>query len=139
MGVGTETELETTPVMLKTLEGVPVMHLACGGYHCFVITCLGAVYSWGRNTFGQLGLNDDVDRSLPTHLKALRSQRVRYISCGENHTVILTQDGGVFTFGAGTYGQLGHGAYNNEIVPRKVLELMGSAITQIACGRLIYL
>lgn len=45
------------------------------------------------------------------------------------------QDGGVFTCGAGQYGQLGHGSFNNEILPRKVLELMGTTVTQVMCGR----
>ena len=33
------------------------------------------------------------------------------------------------------YGQLGHNSSGNEYVPRKVFELMGSVVTQIACGR----
>ncbi|ELK09597.1 Putative E3 ubiquitin-protein ligase HERC4 [Pteropus alecto] len=45
------------------------------------------------------------------------------------------QEGGVFTFGAGGYGQLGHNSTSHEINPRKVFELMGSIVTQIACGR----
>lgn len=48
------------------------------------------------------------------------------------------QDGGVFTCGAGMYGQLGHGSFSNEIVPRKVIELMGSTVTQVTCGRYLF-
>ncbi|CAG9823178.1 unnamed protein product [Phaedon cochleariae] len=33
------------------------------------------------------------------------------------------------------FGQLGHGTNSNEILPKQVVELMGSTITQIACGR----
>ncbi|POI24904.1 hypothetical protein CIB84_011346, partial [Bambusicola thoracicus] len=44
-------------------------------------------------------------------------------------------EGGVFTFGAGGYGQLGHNSTSHEINPRKVFELMGSLVTQITCGR----
>jgi len=51
--------------------------------------------------------------------------------------VVVVQDGGVFTFGAGMYGQLGHNAATSELVPRKVFELMGSVISMIACGRLV--
>ena len=42
----------------------------------------------------------------------------------------------MFTFGAGGYGQLGHNSTSHEINPRKVFELMGNVVTQIACGRL---
>ena len=95
----------------------------------------GAVYGWGKNSFGQLGLGDTVDRPQPTQLKSLRFQRVTYIRCGMDHTAALTRDGGVFTFGAGMYGQLGHCTSANEMLPRKVLELMGTTVTQICCGR----
>jgi len=47
------------------------------------------------------------------------------------------QDGGVFTFGAGMYGQLGHNSTQSESLPRKVFELMGSEVTMLACGRLV--
>lgn len=95
----------------------------------------GAVFAWGKNSSGQLGLGDTIDRPHPVQLKSLRSQRVTYISCGMDHTVALTKDGGVFTFGAGTYGQLGHGSQAVETLPRMVLELMGSTVTQVASGR----
>jgi len=68
-------------------------------------------------------------------VKLLRTQKVVYISCGEEHTAVLTKSGGVFTFGAGSCGQLGHDSMNDEVNPRRVLELMGSEVTQIACGR----
>lgn len=41
----------------------------------------------------------------------------------------------MFTFGAGMYGQLGHNNMGHEYLPRKIVDLMGSEITQIACGR----
>lgn len=47
------------------------------------------------------------------------------------------QEGGVFSFGAGGFGQLGHNSTQNEILPKRVMELMGSVISQVACGRLI--
>jgi alpha-tubulin suppressor-like RCC1 family protein len=52
---------------------------------------LGAVYGWGKNCFGQLGLSDDKDRSFPSQLKTLRSIKVKYIACGEDFSVFLTK------------------------------------------------
>lgn len=34
----------------------------------------------------------------------------------------------------GNFGQLGHGSKNNEVLPRMVVEIMGTTCTQIACG-----
>lgn len=94
----------------------------------------GAVFGWGKNTFGQLGVSDEQSRFYPAHLKTLRSIGVRHISAGEDFSVFLTSDGGVFTCGCGTYGQLGHGNTNNEVLPRKIIELMGTVCSQISCG-----
>lgn len=47
----------------------------------------------------------------------------------------LLQEGGLFTFGNGSKGQLGHDSTRNEPLPRRVMELMGTEVSQIACGR----
>ncbi|XP_055373246.1 probable E3 ubiquitin-protein ligase HERC4 isoform X2 [Condylostylus longicornis] len=134
IGNGVTSEKVTKPTLVSSLSGLPISFIGCGGFHSFILSKSGAVYGWGKNTFGQLGINDETSKNHPTQLKTLRSLRVRYISCGEDFSVFLTADGGVFTCGAGQFGQLGHGSLSNEILPRKVLELMGSTITQISCG-----
>lgn len=135
LGIGITSEKVIKPALIKSLNGIPIAFVACGGHHSFAISKSGAVFGWGKNTFGQLGLNDQQSKSYPTALKTLRSLGVRYIACGDDFTVFLTIDGGVFTCGAGTFGQLGHGSNTNEILPRQVMELMGSTITQISCGK----
>ncbi|XP_068272668.1 probable E3 ubiquitin-protein ligase HERC4 [Nyctibius grandis] len=135
LGLGYEYKKQTSPQVIKSLLGIPFAQIAAGGAHSFVLTLSGAIFGWGRNKFGQLGLNDDNDRYVPTLLKSLRTQKVVHICCGEDHTAALTKEGGVFTFGAGGYGQLGHNSTSHEINPRKVFELMGSVVTQITCGR----
>ncbi|KAK1333716.1 hypothetical protein QTO34_006103 [Cnephaeus nilssonii] len=135
LGLGTDCKKQASPQLIKSLLGIPFMQVAAGGAHSFVLTLSGAIFGWGRNKFGQLGLNDENDRYVPNLLKSLRTQKIVYICCGEDHTAALTKEGGVFTFGAGGYGQLGHNSTSHEINPRKVFELMGSIVTQIACGR----
>uniref|UniRef100_A0A674AQ05 HECT and RLD domain containing E3 ubiquitin protein ligase 4 n=1 Tax=Salmo trutta TaxID=8032 RepID=A0A674AQ05_SALTR len=135
LGLGVAGQGISTPQVIQSLHGIPFIQISAGGAHSFALTFSGAVFGWGRNKFGQLGLNDNNDRYYPALLKSLRSQRVIYICCGEDHTATLTKEGGVFTFGAGGYGQLGHNTTNHEINPRKVFELMGNVVTQISCGR----
>ncbi|XP_071953933.1 probable E3 ubiquitin-protein ligase HERC4 [Antedon mediterranea] len=125
----------SSPIEVLCLNGLAFKQIVCGGWHSFALTVSGAVFGWGYNNFGQLGLNDRKDHLAPTHLKSLRSQQVKYIACGENHSVMLTSNGGVFTFGDGTNGQLGHNVNTDEINPKKVIELMGSTVTQVVCGR----
>uniref|UniRef100_A0A3Q2DP84 HECT and RLD domain containing E3 ubiquitin protein ligase 3 n=1 Tax=Cyprinodon variegatus TaxID=28743 RepID=A0A3Q2DP84_CYPVA len=135
LGLGKGEPSKLTPHPLKSLAGIPLAQISAGGDHSFALSLSGAVFGWGKNRAGQLGLNDRQDRAVPCHIKFLRSQKVVYISCGDEHTAALTKDGGLFTFGDGSRGQLGHGASNNELLPRRVLELMGTEVSQIACGR----
>ncbi|XP_014678636.1 PREDICTED: LOW QUALITY PROTEIN: probable E3 ubiquitin-protein ligase HERC4, partial [Priapulus caudatus] len=133
LGHGTQSPQEGADVV-RGLAAVPVHGVAAGGAHSMLVTVGGSVYGWGSNRFGQLGLGDEAPRGVPTVLRSLKFQKVRHVACGEDHTVALTTEGGVFTFGAGMYGQLGHNSKNSERLPRKVFELMGSEVCQIACG-----
>ena len=137
LGVGKPGFSEIKPIETRSLFGVPISFIACGGNHSFAVSRSGGVYGWGRNSFGQLGIGDTEDRPYPVQLKSIRYLRVCFVACGMDHTAALTRDGGVFTFGAGMYGQLGHGMAVNEMLPRQILELMGSTVTQIACGRYV--
>ena len=135
LGLGSTSEKENRPTLVKSLQGIPIAHISCGANHSFILSKSGAIYGFGKNIYGQLGVGDTISKNFPTHVKTLRNQCVRFISCGDDYSMFLTKDGGVFSVGLGSFGQLGHGTYNNEILPRKVLELMGSTVTQVACGR----
>lgn len=41
----------------------------------------------------------------------------------------------MFTFGSGQYGQLGHNSFRDELRPRLVAELLGTMVSEIACGQ----
>lgn len=94
----------------------------------------GAVFGWGKNTFGQLGVGDENPRYYPQQLKTLRSIGVRKVFAGEDFSIFLTSDGGVFSCGAGNFGQLGHGNRANVSLPRMVVEMMGTEVSQVTCG-----
>ncbi|CAF3739050.1 unnamed protein product [Adineta steineri] len=124
---------DATPI--TCLRGSPLVHIACGAYHSLIISKSGTVFTCGLNESGQLGVGDTDTRVWPSNVKALQYQKVAYAACGEKHSVVVTFDGGVFSFGSGMHGQLGHSTTNDELLPRKISELMGSEVSQIACGR----
>ena len=64
----------------------------------------------------------------------MRNQKIATagLAAGSEHSVALTLDGGVFTWGSGRYGQLGHGGNHSENLPKKIVELMGTKVTQVA-------
>ncbi|XP_038561956.1 probable E3 ubiquitin-protein ligase HERC3 [Micropterus salmoides] len=124
-----------SPQHLRSLSAIPLVQIAAGGEQSFALSVSGGVFGWGRNDCGQLGLGDTADRHTPTPVHCLNMKKTVQISCGKDHTAALTKDGAVFTFGSGTYGQLGHNSFSNELRPRLVAELWGAKVTKIACGR----
>lgn len=58
LGLGMQGPSISTPQIIQSLQGIPFAQLSAGGAHSFAITLSGAVFGWGRNKFGQLGLND---------------------------------------------------------------------------------
>ena len=93
-----------------------------------------AVFTWGRGEDGQLGLGDTSDQDEPTYVDALRGVGVRQIACGSGHTVVLSTEGEVYTWGRGDDGRLGHGDNGWKYVPRIIRSLAGQVVTQVTCG-----
>ncbi|XP_055576779.1 probable E3 ubiquitin-protein ligase HERC3 [Falco cherrug] len=135
LGVGSQTTCIPEPQLVERLKGISLAQIAAGRAHSAVVSLSGAVYSWGKNDFGQLGLGDTEDRSCPSYIGALEHWKTVFISCGADHTAVLSKEGLVCTFGAGGAGQLGHNSTRNELVPRVVAELWGARVSQVACGR----
>ena len=52
--------------------------------------------------------------------------------CGLDHTITLSEDGTVYSFGKNKEGQLGLGHYRDVLLPKPILKLPN--ITQISCG-----
>ncbi|XP_040517342.1 E3 ubiquitin-protein ligase MYCBP2 isoform X31 [Gallus gallus] len=59
--------------------------------------------------------------------------RAVQVSCGFHHSVILMENGDVYTFGYGQHGQLGHGDVNSRGCPTLVQALPGPS-TQVTAG-----
>lgn len=56
------------------------------------------------------------------------------VSCGADHTVLLTVTRHVMSFGVGTRGQLGHGDIMNRNEPTTIEALDGVPMAAVACG-----
>ncbi|EHH53834.1 E3 ISG15--protein ligase HERC5 [Macaca fascicularis] len=135
LGVGRKFPSTTTPQIVEHLAGVPLAQISAGEAHSMALSMSGNIYSWGKNEFGQLGLGHTESKDSPSLIEALDNQKVEFLACGGSHSALLTQDGLLFTFGAGKHGQLGHNSTQNELRPCLVAELVGNRVTQIACGR----
>ncbi|CAN0929314.1 Ultraviolet-B receptor UVR8 [Linum grandiflorum] len=54
---------------------------------------------------------------------------------GPGHSIVLTSNGSVYSFGSNSSGQLGHGTMEDEFRPRLIRSLQGIRIIQAACGQ----
>ena len=76
--------------------------VACGWFHTVVVSACGRlVWSFGQNQWGQLGLGDNLHRPKPTLVKTLSNKTIIKVAAGYNFSVVLTQDGVVWTWGRG--------------------------------------
>ena len=81
------------------------------------------MFAWGKASDGQLGLGgiEEPLLPLPKWNKHVGNRRIKEIACGKNHTVILLEDGGVFSCGSNDVGQLGQDTSTTR--PGRILEL----------------
>ncbi|AWP13291.1 putative X-linked retinitis pigmentosa GTPase regulator-like [Scophthalmus maximus] len=90
------------------------VHISCGGEHTAVITENGRVLMFGGNTWGQLGLGFKPATRKPASVKALKSEVMKLVACGRDHTIVCTWQGGVYGAGSNQEGQLGLGHNNSN-------------------------
>lgn len=140
LGLGHKGGPQKEPSHVKSLIGTPLVHITAGGHHSAILTQAGFLLMWGSNKYGQLGLtltNGEKCCTTPTLVPNLESysEPILYVVLGEGHTAVLDSQGKLWTFGYGRYGQLGHGTYDDGSIPRTVLDLCGTRISQVACGR----
>jgi len=97
-----------------------VEEIYAGGDHHFAIDCNRQVYAWGINGWGQLGIGKKESKcqEKPKKVFAL-GKNVIQLACGATHSLALTSEGHVFSWGRGSYGQLGHGKKEKKVVINK--------------------
>lgn len=106
------------------LKDMVVVKAACGLHHSVFLTSDGKVYSTGFNDNGQLGLGDNLRRSKPTLVDALKDFKVIDIACGYYHTLARLANGDVYSFGRNDKGQCGieEGGSSSFLLPVKINE-----------------
>ncbi|RLN90046.1 hypothetical protein BBJ28_00009910 [Nothophytophthora sp. Chile5] len=108
LGIDSTSEPVLQPTRLAApLDRAVVPQLACGYHHTAAVTEDGAVFTFGRNDYGQLGLGHKLHMARPTPVESLARVRITQVSCGCYHTLALSDDGKVFPFGRNNHGQLG--------------------------------
>ena len=84
-------------------------------YHCSTVTSNGSL---------SMMLSHQITTGVP----------ITHISCGADHTLLLSNTGCVYSLGLGSRGQLGHGDILDRKEPAIIEALAGVAMTMVACG-----
>ena len=143
------------PIQINFLSSKNIISISAGDGHSVCVGKDGKVYSWGASACGQLGL-DEIEplpkdsegypfQPSPIPISLLSPARIREVACGDAHTLALSVDGKIFSWGGAGCGQLGHpnihempkDSDNCPFQPNpKIIEtLKNITITHIACGK----
>ena len=93
-------------------------------------TGLPYLYSWGQNTYGQLGLGNTTNYSSPKQVGSLTTWLK--IASGTYHTISVKTDGTLWTWGLNNVGQLGLGNTTYYSSPKQVGAL--TTWSAVVCG-----
>jgi len=103
--------------------------LAVGQYHsCAILR--GALFCWGDNVDGALGVGDTTSRNTPTRVRFDRA--FVEVTGGENFTCARTEPGEVYCFGTNGDHELGIGDTQRRLAP--TLVTLPRAAKTIAAG-----
>eukprot|EP00756_Hemistasia_phaeocysticola_P049041 Hpha_TRINITY_DN2346_c0_g1::TRINITY_DN2346_c0_g1_i1::g.489::m.489 len=125
--IGTDSEMDKhspTGVAVNLtagLSGQTAKSVVCGYFLTCALSDAGRVTCWGHNTYGQLGRGDttpmgssagDMAQLYPLTIGS-SGAIVTHLAAGTYHVCALLHATGVFCWGRGDSGQLGHGGAQN--------------------------
>ncbi len=106
--------------------------VSCGGYFTTAIKTDGTLWTWGRNTLGQLGDNTITHRSSPVQTVA-GGTNWKLVAGGGYHTPAIKTDGTLWLWGRNQYGQLGDNTITHRSSPVQTVA-GGTNWKLVACG-----
>jgi alpha-tubulin suppressor-like RCC1 family protein len=108
IGLSGNTQSRTTPVTTFA-GGTDWKQVSCGPSHVAAVKTDGTLWTWGYATYGKLG---NGFASFTTRITPITTfaggTNWRQVSCGSDHTAAIKTDGTLWTWGRGSYGQLGN-------------------------------
>ncbi|XP_072031366.1 serine/threonine-protein kinase Nek9-like isoform X2 [Amphiura filiformis] len=117
------------------------LQVAAGNMHFAAVTVEKELVTWanvhgGQDLVGQLGHGDTACYKTPRKVEKLVEIPIKAVSCGEDFTACITDDGELYAFGSDYYGCIGIDQEEGEEVLEPVLVefFNNKPILQISCG-----
>ncbi|XP_068586194.1 inhibitor of Bruton tyrosine kinase [Cebidichthys violaceus] len=107
-------------------------------FHSVFLSQKGQVFTCGHGLGGRLGHGDEQTYLVPRMVEGLMSHHCSQVAAAKDHTVVLTEEGYVYTFGLNTFHQLGLAPPPASAhVPKQVFSktLRGRTVIGVAAGR----
>lgn len=123
----------SVPSKVKALPE-PVAAVSCGGFFTMALTKEGQLWNWGANSNYELGRGDKIGGWEPKLIPSLEDVRIIQIASGGYHSLALTDEGKVLSWGHGGHGQLGHSSTQSQKIPVPIDSLADEKVVYIACG-----
>lgn len=91
LGHGREVAFTKTPMKIQEFDNIDefVIQVSCGPDCTAIITDSGSLYTWGRGSFGRLGLGSNEDQWVPKKVASLGE--VTDVSCGVDHMAAIVR------------------------------------------------
>ena len=117
-------------------DATAIESVSCGASHCAALDLDGALMTWGLASSGELGHGGwtPIEVDIPRRVNSMSGVKVRQIATGANHTVVVSEGGGLWTCGRGRHGQLGHGHFNDAGPLQRLEALRGMNVTRAVAG-----
>ena len=131
----------TDNIPTKVNINIPIEGISAGDCHSIAYNDkLNKIYFWGtfRNSQGEIG--EHITQPMEINLQLINNEDIVKVISGNNHVVILTEQGHVYAFGNKEFGQTGIDISkidNNQIIENEHLipnKIKGENITNIYTG-----
>ena len=121
-------DLENQPTPKKVEyfvnKHLEVTKICCGGLHNMAIAGDGDLFTWGRGDGLQIGIAqkiinemEDFELGFSTPIPIIKDKTIIDVAAGVAHSLALTDNGKVYCWGHGNYGQLGLGLSGESFEP----------------------
>lgn len=130
LGNGTTID-KYSPQKITIEEGKKAVDISTGYYHMAAILEDGSLWTWGRNTSGQLGDGTEKNKLQPQKISIDNDKKVASVTAGNFMTAVILEDGIPWTWGTGC---LGDGTSNNNPSPQKITVGLDQKLGSIVSG-----